>query len=854
MRRSVLVRASLRHLSRHPWQLVLAVLGVALGVAVVVAIDLANGSARRAFEMSAEAVAGRATHEIVGGPTGIPDSVYVRLRVKYAVRPSAPVVEGELTVSRRGDRPARALRLLGVDPLVEDTFRPALGRQPGIGATSGSAAFFVVPGAVLVTRETGRLLGVEPGDSLAVLAGAEPATLRIAGWIAPRSELDRVGLRDVAVADVSTAQEVLGRVGSLDRIDLIAPAGPRGDSLLARVEGALPPGLEVRPAGSRTDTVRQMTRAFSLNLTALGLLALLFGGFLIYDSTSFSVVQRRELIGVLRALGVTRREVFALVLAEGVAIGAAGSALGLVAGIGLAGGLLRLVTRTINDLYFAVSVSGVHVSALALGGAFALGVATTAAATLPAAIEATLAPPRAAWTRSVLEERFRRLAPRLAAAGAAVAGLGVVVLALPTPAVLPAFAGLFAVVVGSALTFPLLLVGLMAALRPVMRGVAGLLGGMAARSVSASLSRTAPAVTSLAVAVSVTVALGIMIGSFRDTVRRWLATTLRADVYVSAPGGVSSHAQGTLAADVVRRVVGAQGVRNASINRSVRIPDPRGPVRLMAIGTAGREEAAFDLKRGDPAEVWPAWHRGAVIVSEPFAFRRDLQVGDTLRLRTDHGMRAFPVAGIYYDYGSDQGAVVMALETYRREWDDPGVTALGLYAADGVAAEDLVDAVRRSVPGEALVIRSNRSLREASLQVFDRTFAITAVLRLLAFVVAFIGVLSALMALQLERSREMGVLRATGVTRGEVWRLVSLQTGLMGLASGLLSIPLGVGMALVMVFVINRRSFGWTLHFRVSGEVLLEAVLLAVAASLLAGVYPAWRMARTKPAAALREE
>ncbi len=854
-------RAMRRHLRRHPWQLALAVLGVALGVAVVVAIDLANASARRAFTLSAQTIAGRATHQVVGGPEGLPDGVYRRLRVDAGVRPAAPIVEGDVALPAAG---GRAFRLLGVDPFAEAPFRGYL--APAAAAGSGSiAAFLTVPGAALLPAAAARELGLVPGDDVAIRTPAGVRTLRVIGTIRPRGELARVGLADVVVTDVATAQELLGRVGRIDRVDLMVPDGDAGAALLRRARAVLPPGAAVVDAGARAAALGDMTRAFSLNLTALSLLALIFGMFLIYDSTSFAVVQRRALIGTLRALGVTRGELFRLIASEALAVGVAGTALGLVLGVALASGLVRLVARTINDLYFAVTVRRVDLDpgVLALGAA--LGVLATMLASLPAALEATQAPPRATLTRSVLEARFRRAVPRVAAAGAALAAAGVALLALPGRGVGIAFAALFALVIGAALLVPAATLLLMAVLRPPLRRAIGPVGAMAARGVATTLSRTAPAIAALSIAVSVTVALGVMIGSFRHTVERWLDTTLRADVYVSAPSAVASRTAGVLDATLVRRVVATPGVAAVSTNRSVRVESPAGPLRLVALGLPPRMERAFDFARGDPRRVWPAFRTaGAVIVSESFAYRRRLRPGDTLRLRTDAGPRAFPIAGIFYDYGSDQGVVMIDRATYRRYWNDRDVTALGLFAAPGVPLDTLLARVRARTGGTtrtaadagalAARVTSNRALRDASLRVFDRTFAITAVLRGLAFIVAFIGVAGALMALQLERVRELGVLRATGLTRLQVWHLVTTETGLMGLAAGLFALPLGLMMALVMVRVVNRRSFGWTLHLHVQPAVMVQALALALVAALLAGLYPAWRMAAVSPAAALREE
>jgi putative ABC transport system permease protein len=821
-----------------------------MGVAVVVAIDLAIQSARQAFRVSTETVAGRATHQIDGGPGGIPDSVFTELRVDLALRESAPVVEGFALSS---ELPGRALRILGVDPFSEAPFRPYL--APGDGELD-IGVLLTEPGAILLSRETAAAAGVVPGDGLPMTVGGRRVQLRVVGVLNPDGELGRQGLRDLVLTDVSTAQEILEMPGRLSRIDLVAPAGEDGETLLARVEEILPGGALLRGTGTRTAQMAGMLAAFDLNLTALSLLALVFGMFLIYNAMTFSVVQRRELLGALRALGVTRGEVRRMVLGEALLTGVVGSLLGLGLGVLMGRGLVRLVTRTINDLYFVVSVESLAIPATVLLKAGLMGVVATLLAGLPAIREAVNAPPRATLTRSMVEDRTRRLVPRAALAGLGLFLAGGALVLIPSRSVPLSFGGLFGLLLGMALLTPLATVGFVRLLMPVLSRAVGILGTLAARGVVASLSRTAPAVAALVVAVSVTVGLGIMISSFRGTVVRWLDHTLQADVYLSPPAPMASRAEGALSDGLVGRLRGVPGVEGISTYRGVTVPTPEGDVRLVALDLDPRGEDAFRFLEGDPSTVFGRFRSGeALLVSEPFAYRRGLQVGDSVSIPGEAGSVSLPIGAVFSDYGSDQGVVMMGRTAYDRLFADRRITSLGFFLAPGADSEAVLAELRARVGGEdAVVIRSNRSLRQASLEVFDRTFAITAVLRALAFTVAFIGVLSALMALQLERGRELGVLRANGLTPGQVWTLVTTQTGIMGVVAGILAVPAGLVLAAVMIFVVNRRSFGWTLQMELGPDLILQAVGLAVVGALVAGLIPAWRMSRTSPALALREE
>jgi putative ABC transport system permease protein len=357
------------------------------------------------------------------------------------------------------------------------------------------------------------------------------------------------------------------------------------------------------------------------------------------------------------------------------------------------------------------------------------------------------------------------------------------------------------------------------------------------------------------VALSVTVGVSVMVSSFRTAVVEWLGQTLRADAYVTAAPLVAARNEAQLPRALADRLRALPGVASVGTARGVTVSAGPDSVRLTVLDIDPERQDPRLLK-GDRAQALAAFrNQEAVLVSEPFAYKRGVAVGARLALDTERGRRDFPVAGVFRDYGSDAGTVLMSRRTYDRYFDDPFISSVALYAAPGVSVDALVREVRAAAhPGEELLVRSNRALREAALEVFDHTFEVTSVLRLLALVVAAFGVTSALMALELERTRELGVLRALGFTGGQVAALVSVETGLLGLVAGLLALPLGGMLAWILVFVINRRSFGWTMDLASGPGSLLLAPLLGIVAGLVGGLYPAWLMSRTSPAEALRDE
>lgn len=849
-------RQAWRHAWRRPLQSFFLIAGVAIGVAMIVAIDLANGSAERAFQLGAETVTGKATHQITGGPRGLEESVYARVRIDARYRLSAPVVESYVVAEELDGQP---MRLLGVDPFAEAPFRSYLG--PGDQAQGPAAAYLselmVQPNTVLLSAEVAGRYGLSVGDAITVRHGAHRFDLTIVGLLAPSDDLSRRALDGLLATDIATAQEVLDKVGRIDRIDLILPPGEEGEAILQRIAAVLPSGARIDPTAARTGAVSEMTAAFQLNLAALSLLALVVGGFLIYNTVSFSVVQRRPVLGSVRALGMTRREIFLMILLEALLLGALGVLLGLGLGVLLGRGAVQLVTQTVNDLFFVVAVREVEIPASTLVKGALLGLAAALIGAAFPAWEATSVPPAGAFMRSNVEERTQRAIPWLSLAGvvAMLAGAG---LMLPEWSLVVTFAGLFLSVIGMALLTPALTLLLMKGAARMVQG-RGMLLRMAPRTVMRSLSRIAVAVAALMIAVSVIIGVGVMIGSFRQTVVLWLDDVLQADIFISPPTLNSSRADMALDPALLERMAAFPGVVDVATTRGVDVVGVVGeqivPIRLVALsrdlsGPQRRYRSAI----GDWRQTWDAVRQGSIVINEPMANRFDLRVGDRVRLQTDRGEEAFPIVGVTVDFDV-RPVVFMDDGVYRRWYDDDRLSAIALFVAPGVDVDAKVQEIRAALAGEQeLLVRSNRGTRDNALEVFDRTFTITVALQLLATIVAFIGILSTLMSLQFERVREIGVLRATGMTRWQLWRLSLLETGLVGAVAGLLAMPTGYLLAVVLIYIINLRSFGWTLEMLLDPMEFVQAFLVAFVAALLAGLYPAWKIGNTPPAIAVRME
>jgi len=840
------------YIRKHALQSFLLVLGIALGVALVTSVDLANKSAALSFSLSTEAFSGGATHRISGRNGSVDERVYVEL-IKRGINNTVPYIEDYVNAP---ELDGRTLRLIGIDPFSSLNSSESILSQDLPPETFTS--LLTEPGAVLVPGSLSDSEGISKGDVLQISYGSVMDKVQVIGFIEPESSGRAIGIDGIIVSDISTAQELLNTTGRLTHIDLAIDDQTRQGVLsLDQIQNILPEGVDIDRIDQVSKSAESMTRAFELNLTTLSLLALFVGLFLIYNAVIFSVLSRRHTFAVLRALGVTGPEIFKTVLIETLMLGLIGSLLGLFFGILLGKGILGLVTSTINDLYFTLTVTDFTVSPYTMIKGLLLGIMASVIAGVVPAYEASRVKPAGALSRSTLESLVLKSLKPLSFAGAGFITAGLLLIYIPSDSLSLGLISVFFILLGSSLLVPIITRVLMN-LFSYLGGSIGVIAQMAPRNVVRSLSRTGVAIASLTVAVSVILSVGIMIGSFRVTVISWLDNTLNADIFISASSqNVSSNIglDPAIYSDVVR----TPGIDKVATARRLKLTSPDyGPFNLLAVTEdIASENKKFIWSTASPVEIWESLLKDSVLVSESFAYRNDIQPGpgQTIELLTDKGVKEFKVAGIYYDYSYQTGVVLMSDTLYRSLWDDVLINSL---AASVASEEDSAEIAREltNVISEKynVRVRSNQALKESALNTFDRTFKVTGALRILVVVVAFIGVLSSLMALQLGRVKEFGVLRAIGMTVTQLRKMTFLENALIGLTAGLLSIPVGLLLSYLLIHVVNLRSFGWTIDLVLQPRFFIEGLAVSIIAALAAGVYPALVIDREDTARLLREE
>jgi putative ABC transport system permease protein len=854
-------RIILRHLRAEWGKLLLSVVGVAIGVAVFVAIRLANTTAFGAFSSSLDAVAGRANLQAVSADgRGFDESLIATLRETAAVEAATPVIEqyAQVVDSAELAEPGRGAPVLvfGIDVFSEGklrSYRFEQGRQDG----GTGLEFLLRRNAIIITSTLARSLGIGVGDSLRLIAAGRRIAFGVAGVIVPEGTASALGGR-FALLDIASAQEVFGRVGRLDRIDLLVPERQASD--IARYLTSLAPtGVVIEPPARRNAQTLRMLDAFDLNLTALAFIALFVSMFIIYNTMLTSTLRRRRELGILRAVGATRATIVRLFLAEAAMIGLLGVAAGLPLGIALARLALDQVVRTVSALYILTVAEHIVIDArtLVIGGA--LGLLASVVSALPPALEAARVHPRETFSIQTFESHVSRrygwivlasLAALLASWLASLRGQA-------TNSPILGFVGAGLVLVGIALLTPLVLRASDRVLGRALKRVVGVEGELASAYLMQSLGRASTAIAALMTAIAMLVGISTMVGSFRRTVELWMRQTLTADLYLTMSSNrLASSAIAPMPPEVLRYLDSLPEASHVDALRRLRATY-RG--RTIAVSGARlsmpADDASLTFLEGSFAAVMRALDGGAIAVSESFAIRFGRRTGDTIVLATPSGARSLRIAGVYYDYTTDAGAVMMRRATFAQLYRDTSVSNAAVYLRDPSDLDRVRDAIgRRFASRYSLLVYSNRTVREEALKVFDQTFAITYALQIVAMIVAAIGVANTLAALVVERSREIGILKAIGASGGQIRSKTLVQAGLIGLASQALGTVAGLLLSAILIYVINRVSFGWTIQFVFSPEIIGFSALLVLATAFVSGIVPANRAARRPVAEVVRAE
>ena len=842
----------LRHLKQNFLRSILTIASIAVGVAVVVAIQLANRSSVRGFEAALNAIAGRTSLEITVAGVDIEETRLTELGWLREYGLVSPLIDADVLLrpaSRRfgAGNEAEIVRLLGVDILRDQPFRDyrlleSDGRE--LVTTQEFLQLLTDSRAVVITAAFADRYGLEVGSELDLIAGTRASALVVRGVLGDEGPA-RVSDGNFALMDIAAAQWVLGRLGRVDRVDIRLTDGMDVDLAEQAIRERLPVGFSVGRPVRRVAQVERMLRAFHFNLTALSFVALLVGLFLVYNTVAVSVITRRVEIGILRTVGISRGTVLRLFLGEAIALALVGCVLGVPLGWVLAQEAVRLTSSTVSQFWVATAATVPPLDLGYVAAAFAIGLPLSmVAAAIPAAEAAALTP--LATVRSDDHLDMREQLPRRFLVGALLLFLVGGWLATREPVGgLPVFGllSVLAVVFGAVLLVPVVLFGFSNWGKRTITRWLNVECRLAYANLGSAIPRLSISVAALAVSLAMMVAIAIMVGSFRETVVYWVGQTLQADLYAASarqgsatdPVAISSEVEATIARHpAVVAIDGFASVDVAYGDSLIVVGSGRFGVLLEYGGLLFK--APEDWRHAMAGAVGV----DAVVVSESFSLQHGKQVGDSVTLQTPRGPVPFRIAAVYFDYSNDRGVVVMDREIFEQHYAVRRPTGLSIYLDSGSDPVSVRDGILATLgPDRRVIINTNSALRTEVLRIFDSTFTITYALEVIAIVVSIFGVAAMLLTLVLDRKQEIAMLRLVGAERCHLRRIVMIEAGVLGIVSQAIGLVIGLVLSVILIYVINVQSFGWTIQFHIPGVFLVQSSLTILVATILAGLYPA---------------
>jgi putative ABC transport system permease protein len=850
---------SIPRLQEHRLRTSLTVLGIALGVAVLIAVVIVNRSILGSMFATVDDIAGKADLQVSASGSGFDEALFDQVRGVPGVYKATPVLQQTALLRDPRARGERML-LLGVDLLGEDdeyfrayasTELDAIKRDP--------LSFLNSPSNIIISRSLANKLGYKLHDKLPLATPDGVKDFDIWGFI-ENEGVGRAFGGSVAVMYYAAMQVAFGRGHAIDRIDLAVQRGADAQAIGQRVQATLGKSFHVERPDRKNERVAKMLVGLRTGLMMGSVIALLVGVFLIHNTMSISVVQRKREIGILRALGITRREVTRLITLEGFLLGLVGSGLGVLIGIGLARVMLAGVSQSVNELYLQVSVTTLRFDAALLVGGFLLGVvAATLASAFPARNAARPSPVETLRTFALMTV----VAPpakltRNDLLAVALFALAFGLLRVPplwgTPVgAMAASAGLL---FGGALLMPRVVQGLHWSLTPLLRRSFGLEARLANDNLPRDLGRTAATASALMVGVAMATSFAVFVGSLTTSMLEWIDSSIPADLFITSAARIAGTKSVPMSAALYDPLVATPGVELVERVRIVDTDYRNVPVKLLAADIdVYNQRAKVTMLEGEQGAAMQQLRNGAVMVSENFSRRFGVHQGDRIQLSVKDGTREFEVAGVDIDYTSDQGTLLVDREVYVRYWGDDQVDTYELYLRKGAD----IEAVRRSVTGRygesyGLFVLTNREFKAEILSMLEQAFAVMHVLELVALIIAVLGVVNSLFASVIDRVREIGVLRAVGMQRKQARKMIIVEGALIGVCGVSGGTLIGAACGYVLLFHINLVQSGWYFPYRPNWLSVFETAMMVVLVAALAAAYPARRAAALVVADALEYE
>jgi putative ABC transport system permease protein len=847
---------SLRHLRRHWGRAVVVLFGIALGAAVFTSVRLAVHASLHSFTRSMDFFAGNADRVLLRPGGYLPEGMLSVLFTHPAVKDYSALLT---TYVRRAGHQGGAFLLIGIDPLLDQSFRNWRIRGDRENATERWLDLMREPFTVILSEPLARELQTVSGARLEFEHTSAVREFRVAGILEPQG-LALVESGRVAVTDIASFQEFTGLHGLLDRIDLtFRPKASREE--IEDLSRKLSREIELRSPSAARDSGTAMIRSYQLNLSVLSFASLFVGMFLVYSLVALNVASRRRELAILRSIGASAGTLLRLFLAEGALLGLVGWLLAIPLCSILVKYLLHGVSQTISTLFVRVQVEGLVLNPLEVAVSLGVTLLTAVLAAWQPAREATRIAPKEAMEISSSGGPHRRTVRRLAIWGVVCIGVCWPLSLLPGAGSvpLPGYAAILVLFIGFSLLAPWLLEQLGRVIGPRLKPLAGMPVYLAGRYLRDSNVRTSISIGALITAVALFTALVIMVHSFRNTVELWVRQTVSGDLFVTTKMGQINRYRfpipETIVAELKQLDLGADYVPS----RRYQLNYDEVPYEFEAMGMETfLKHGGFVWLKGDPETVQPMLIQGeGVLISEVFATRTGLGIGDTFQAQIESSWVELPIVGIIRDYRTDGGVVFYEWTHFKERFHDPQWSGVRFFVRDQSAQrDDRVNQLHRAIIdrwGDQLDVITGKGLREAVLRIFDETFTITSVLLLIALAVAALGITTTLTVMVLERKRQLNTLFAVGGSFGQIRSMILWEASFLIAAGETAGLICGFFLSYLLVYVINRQSFGWTFLYAVDLSALALSLPLIIATALAAAL-PAVRLVFKDPPAGLLRE
>jgi putative ABC transport system permease protein len=854
---------SVRHVVSSPVRSLLTLSGVALGVAMVVGMTASNQSVLRAFDEMTDRTGGKADLEVTGDESGVDQALIdeVSARTDLVAHAAGRIEQTSLLQAHPGEAAERVL-VLGVDFLGDKEFLP-FQTEGGADVIADPLAFLNDPNAILVSETFAAAHHVAVGAAVRLRTAQGMTEFHVESILKETGKTRAFG-GQLVVLFLDAAQLAFDRKGRVDHIDLELAKGASAENAtteLQRLTGAR--GHVDRPS-KRAAQIGKMAKSFQVGLQMQGMIAMFVGIFLIYNAVSVSIAQRKREIGILRSVGVTRRRVAGVFLAEALLIGLVGGALGIPLGGIIARAVVGQFAPSVSQFYENISAPTPRITpTLALAGGLMGLLATLVAALVPAVRAARMSPVETLRRDLHSVSRGRVPTGSLVVVGLLLGGVAFGMTRMH--AQLAGFASLGVLLATSACMAPLTILVLAKPFAKLAQSIFGLPARLGVDNVARELGRSALTMSALMLATGMSVTVACYAHSYEVTAMEWIEQSIPADVFVTMGSPLVDRNALPFSPDIADKVRRVPGVGTVDLVRSMTLPSHDYRVELLSLGSrvylshVASKQYRRVIDGPDPLPEDALVKEPSVFLSENFAIRTGLRAGDTIDLDSPTGSHTFKIVAVVVDYSSDQGWMLIDRQWFMRFWQDDRAEALDVYVSQGADPLAVAAAIRRELSSSTdesggMFVSTNAALKDEARHTIEQTFEVSRASEVVALVVAVLGVIGTMLAAVLDRTREIGVLRAIGATRSQILIAVMSEAGFLGLAAALLGVVTSLPSTLVFIEVVGVAATGWNVPLVVPWGAVARVMASIVAFAVAAGFVPGWRASRLEVTRALAYE